>query len=314
MALEQRKAEKMWEKPLVWGTNFAKYRLSFWIPRLVTYWLLASISFVFLYPIMYMISTSMMTVADFIEPTIRWLPSVPTWDNFKTAWVGLAYPRSLGNSATIAILAALAQMISCAFVGYGFARIKFPGREILFAMVLFTFLIPPQTTIIPSFVLFRNLGWIDTYLPFIIPGLFAQGLRGSLFIFIFRQFFRGLPWEIEDAAKIDGAGSIRLFWSIMLPLARPALLVVFLFSTVWHWNDYFVPMIYLNSMRKFTLPLMLANLQRSVSASFGDAFAEVFNEPMRMAASFLVLAPPLLLYIFARRYFVESVDRTGLVE
>jgi len=278
-------------------------------------WILLTISFVFLYPVFYMASTSIMSIPDLIEPSIKWLPLEPTFEHYRNALEGMRYWLSLRNSAVIALGAAVGHVLSAAMVGYGFARVKFPGREFLFGLALFTLLIPPQTTIVPSFMLYRNFGWIDTYLPFLVPSFLGQGLRGALYIFIFRQFFKGLPWELEDAAKIDGAGSLRVFASIMLPLAKPAILVVFLFSLVWHWNDYFEPMIYINSFSKFTLPLKLGDLRRQMEQVFGSmSVAQMMNEPLRMAASFLVILPPLLLYAVAHRWFVESVDRTGLVE
>src|SRR5439155_25841025 len=152
---------------------------------------------------------------------------------------------------------AFGQVLSCSFLAYGLAPLRFPGREPLFLLVLFTFLIPPQTIIIPLFILYRHLGWIDTFYPFIVPSFLGHGLQGALFILVFRQFFKGLPSELEDAASIDGANPFRTFFQIMLPLARPAILVVLLFSLVWHWNDYFEPTMFFYRQDFFTLPMRL---------------------------------------------------------
>lgn len=301
-----------------------KGRASSWATKAFIYLLLIDISFVFLFPVIYLITTSMKSVTDVIDPTVYWIPTKIEWNNFTLSWKALhffdwngwhAWPNSAAlRSAEIAVAAAIGQVISASLVGYGFARMKFPGRELLFMLAIFTFLVPPQTIIIPLFIVYKKLGWIDTYWPFIVPSFLANGLRGTLFIFIFRQFFRGLPWELEDAARMDGAGPVTMYWRVMLPLAKPAIVVSFLFSLVWHWNDYFEPTIYLMSQEKFTLPLRLSIFWTGLDEITGGQASRVFNEPLIMAASFLVIVPPLILYIFTQRLFVESVERTGLVE
>ncbi|GAH84283.1 unnamed protein product, partial [marine sediment metagenome] len=155
------------------------------------------------------------------------------------------------------------------------------------------------------------------YYPFIVPSLFGQGLRGALFIYIFRQFFRGFPQELEDAARIDGAGGFRIYLQVFLPLAKPAILVVFLFSFVWHWNDYYEPSVYLMDPSKYTLPVGLINLWNSLAmimGGFGATAISIWNEGVEMAGCFLVIVLPLILYAFAQKYFVSSIERTGLVE
>lgn len=281
--------------------------------RFLLYLMLANIAFAFLLPVMYMASSSLMTIADFIDPAVYWIPTKLNWDNFVYSFEAMIYPRALKNSATIAILAMAGQVVTCAMAGYGFGRIRFPGREMLFMLVLFTLIVPPQTIIVPLFILYRDLGWIDTYMPFIVPAFFANGLWGALFVIIFRQFFRRLPYELEDAARIDGCGGLRIFGQIMLPLAKPAIVVSILFSLVWHWNDFYEPMMYLMTPAKYTVPLRLEILESSLQEVTGQA-GTLFNEPLIMAASFLVVLPPLILYLFAQRHFVESVERTGLVD
>jgi multiple sugar transport system permease protein len=281
--------------------------------KILMYTMLINIAYIFLYPVFYMISKSLMTVDDFLDPAVYWIPRVINTENFTMSIQAMKYWVSLGNSAYIALLGSLGQLISCALAGYGFGRIKFPGRELLFGLVIFTFIVPPQTIIVPLFILYKNLGWIDTYNPFVIPAFFAHGLRGSLFILIFRQFFRRQPWELEDAARVDGSGPIRTFATIFLPLAKPAMLVTFLFSVVWHWNDFYEPTMYLMKPDKYTVPLRLSILQASLQDVMGGS-GEFFNEPLVMAACFLVVLPPLILYVFTQRHFTESIERTGLVD
>lgn len=283
--------------------------------RIATYIILINVCFVFLFPVIYMFSTSLKTVADLADLTVLWIPRTFFWRNYELAISGMLYWQAARNSVIISLGSGILQTVACSFVAYGFARIPFPGRDVLFLLVLFTFLVPPQTIIVPLFILYRNLGFMDTYFPFLIPALFGHGLRGALFILVFRQFFRNLPYELEDAARIDGAGPFSVYWRIMLPLAAPAIIVVFLFSLVWHWNDFFEPTIYLFDQNNFTLPLRLSILSAALLQMLaGQGAGDEFNEAVIMAASFLTISPPLIVYLFTQRYFVESVDRTGLVE
>ena len=313
------------------------------ILRLVTYLILADIGFVFLYPVFYMLATSFKSIQDLTDPTIVWIASGFDWQNYVLAWQSVDFVHAFANSAQIAILAAIGQVISCAFVGYGFGRVSFPGRELLFLLVIFTFLVPPETIIVPLFILYKTMprlavdftplafphiisttgsfgpgnvldhGWIDTYWPFIFPSFLSMGLKGPVFILIFRQFFRGLPWELEEAARVDGAGPFSTFFRIMLPLAKPAILVTFLFSLVWHWNDFLEPLIYLNRQQLFTLPMRLSVLGQTLNDVTGGAGSDFYNEALVMAACFLVILPLLVLYLYTQRYFTESIDRTGVV-
>jgi multiple sugar transport system permease protein len=293
---------------LVWKRKGEKV---FW--RIFAYLLLINAAFIFVQPVIYMVSTSFKTMEDLLDPTVYWIPLHFQFENLQLAFKGLYFIHASQNSAVIAIGAALGQIFSCSLVGYGFARCKFPGREILFSLVMFTFLVPPQTIVVSLFILYKKLGWIDTYNPFILPAFFGHGLRGALFVMIFRQFFRGLPFELEDAARVDGCNSISIYSRIMLPSAKPAILIVFLFSLVWHWNDFYEPMMYLFDMEKFTLPLRLSILWTTLDEITGGQAQSLYNEPLVMAASLMTIIPPLVLYIFAQKHFVEGVERTGLV-
>jgi len=286
------------------------YRL---IYRIFVYVLLIDLAFVFLYPFIYLVTTSLKQPIDLLNFTIKWIPKSLAWENFYYGAVGLQYWVHFKNSAVISVLSVIGQVLSCSFVAYGFARIRFPGREALFMLAMFTLIIPPQTIIVPMFLQYKEIGWIDTILPLVLPGYLAGGLRGALFIFIFRQMFRGLPWELEDAARVDGCGSFRVYWRIILPLTPPAIVVTTLLSLVWHWNDFFEPSIFLTTEDKFTLPMMLPRLWQSLDQLTGRS-REVFSLPVVMAATFLVLLPILLVYLFLQRYFIQGVERTGLVE
>jgi multiple sugar transport system permease protein len=288
--------------------------------RIGSYIILTSIVVLYLSPLFYMISTSFKNLQDLLDPNVKWIPTVFNIENYKTAILGLTYYKALGHTFFMSISAAFLQIISCGITGYAFARLYIPGKNILFAIVLLTFMVPAQTMIVPLYVLYSKLGWLNTPLPFIIPAVFAQGLKGALFIIIFRQFFATLPKELEESARMDGAGAVKIYWKIMLPLARPAVLVVFLFSFVWHWNNYFEPSLYLQKLDFIPLALQLDRLGSILNAIYGTwnpsmgLYGIDLNEPIKMAAAVMIILPPLIVYMFAQRYFVEGIERTGLVE
>lgn len=283
------------------------------------YVLLVSVSVLYMSPLFYMISTSLKDVSQLLDPTIRWIPRALATDNYVAAAAGLKYGEALLHTGFMSITAASLQVLSCALTGYAFARFAIPYKGVLYSIVLLTFLVPVQTLAIPLFVLYSKLGWLNTPLPFVVPAVFAQGIKGALFIIIFRQFFASQPKEMEEAAKLDGAGAFRTYWRIMLPLAKPAMLVVFLFSFVWHWNAYFEPALFLKNQDFMAMATqmdrMQANLNELTGTSAGlAAGAFDLNEPIKMAGAVLVVLPPLFLYMFAQKHFVQGIERTGLVE
>lgn len=276
------------------------------------FWILLNIALLYLRPFLTMISTMFKSDTDLTDPTVVWIPIEWNFNNAVFGFQFMHYVQTGLHSLTIAGSAAVFQVLSCAITGYALARLNFAFRGFWFFLVLLTFLIPPQTILIPLYMLYSKLGMLKTPLPFIVPALFGHGLKGALFVIIFRQFFRTLPAELEEAARIDGAGAFRLFFKVMLPLARPAILVVFLFSIVWHWNDTYLPSLFLGQEYK-TLPLQLDNLQSSMGDVVGYIDTKITNQ-VYMAASFWIVLPPLLLYMIAQKWFVQGVERTGLVE
>ncbi|ALS28000.1 carbohydrate ABC transporter permease [Paenibacillus cisolokensis] len=283
--------------------------------KLVVYALLISIGFVYLYPIFYMLSQSLKSLDDLLDPTVLWLPKTLHLENYVQAWKVLDFTRAFGASLLNSVLPAIAQTVSCALVGYGFARFRFPGKNVMLAFILLTFIIPVQVVMIPLFLLFQQYGMLGSPLPFIVPALFAGGLKSALFILIYLQFFKTVPKALEESAQIDGAGAIKTFFRIIMPISVPAIVVVFLFSLVWHWNETYTTSLYLGeSMR--TLPLKLQ--------SFDLAFSQVFtssqtsgdtaniNESIKLAGTMLIILPLLILYLFAQRWFVEVIDKTGI--
>lgn len=286
------------------------------------YLVLLSLSFVFLYPLLFMISRSLMQPQDVADATVQWVPTSLDFRNYATAMTEIHFWSGFANSAIISFGSALLQILSCSLIGYGFARFQFPGRGIWLSLVVFTFLVPPQTIVVPLFIFFSDLNWINTHLPFVFPSVFGHGLKGALFVLIFIQFYRRLPAVLEEAARIDGAGAFRTYWTIMFPLARPAMLVVFLFSVVWHWNDLFEPSTYLLVPEYFNLSQNMAvfngvaNQQVNQIAQMTSGNGTIGNAPTLMnqvmAAVMLTISPILLLYLFVQRYFVASIEQSGI--
>lgn len=292
--------------------------------------LLVCMSFVIMYPFLYMISSSFKSTIDIGDPSVIWVPKHFTMENMKDVYKLMEYPRTILNTLKVDFVSVVFQIISCSLIGYGFARYKFKGRELLFSLVLFTMIVPPQTILIPLFLKYRffdffgilKLGglitgnnWsvsiIDTPWTFYLPSIFGTGLRSGLFIFIFRQFFRGMSKELEDAAKIDGCGPLSTFLKVMAPNALPAFITVILFSIVWHWNEFYMSSLFFNN--DFPISVLLASLRDSLSRLGLNNYDDYIVITRLQAGCLLTVLPPLLIYIFAQRYFTESIERTGIV-
>ncbi|OBZ18724.1 hypothetical protein A8L34_03960 [Bacillus sp. FJAT-27264] len=311
-------------KSVMWSRNSQRFKMVMLgrnlsdglIAKLIIYMLLSIVAYLYLQPLLHMISTMFMTVSDLLDPAVKWIPREITWENMTKAIEGLQYPQALFNTATIALTCSIAQVLVCSMTGYALARLAVPFKGFITAMVLLTFLIPPQVVIIPLYVIFSKLGLLNTMFVFLVPAIFGQGLKGALFILIFRQFFRAQPPSLEEAAKLDGASVVRLYVRIMLPLARSACLVVFLFSFIWYWNMYYEPSMFL--AKGFTpLSIRLDNLENVLNPSLLGNKNNITNpvtEGTKMAAAFLIIFPPMLIFMFLQRWFITGIERTGIVE
>ena len=254
---------------------------------------------VILAPFVWMLSTALKVPGtEFIYPPQLFTRPL-RWNNFSEGWGALPFTRWFLNTSTITLLSVTGAMVSSSLVAYGFARLEFPGRTILFVILLSTMMLPFHVRLIPMFITFRYLGWIDTYLPLVVPFFFG-GV--PFFIFLVRQFFLTIPLEMEDAAAIDGAGVFTTFLRIILPLSRPVLGVVGVFAFIRVWNDFLEPLIYIHSMDKMTLSLGLRFFQ-----------AQDFTDWTRlMAVSIVVLVPSLVLFFVAQKYYIHGVVTTGI--
>lgn len=281
------------------------------------------LSFVILYPLIYMISCTFRERSDMTDPTVMWIPRNYTFQILKETVKAMDFWSTLGNTLILNIGCSFVQVVSCAITGYGFARFKFKGKGLLFGIVIMMILVPTQVISLPLYTQFRyfgikgifSLNLIDTMWTMYLPALTANGIRSGLMILIFRQFFKGLPRELEDAAYIDGCGPLKTFIRVMVPNAASSFLTVFLFSVVWYWNDYYVSSTFFTNNK--TIALMLQNLDSQLKlALFNDATVEISPREQivwKQAGCLISIAPILLLYTVLQKHFTEGIERSGLV-
>ena len=266
------------------------------------YLLLLALSFTILLPLGWMITVALKPDAApvFTQP-IEWVPTrYWEWENFARALLDPARPflRFTLNTLLLVTLNILGTVISCSLVGYAFARLRFPGRDVLFTVLIVTMLIPWQALLIPQFLLFHQLGWYGTILPLVVPSFFGN----AFFIFLIRQYIRTIPFELEQAAKIDGCNQFQIWWHIVLPMIRPVLAVCVVFTALTTWNDLLGPLIYLLRTQDFTLAIGMANMVTRLDPQLN----------IIMAANLVMMVPPILLYFFAQDKLVGGIASAGL--
>ena len=289
----------------------------------VVYVLLIVISFIFLYPVLYMISRSLMSRTDLLDSSAMWIPSSLTLHNYESAILTMDYWNSLLKNLYLAVVPTVAQVLICSMVGYGFARYNFPLKKLWMGILILAFLLPSQTTALPNYLVFQNLRMIDgTIKPFLITAILGQGFKSTLCILIFYNFHRQVPQSLIEAAEIDGAGHIKAYFRIAIPLAGAAIVVVTLFSFVWYWNETYLVRNYLGygTTRATALTTLMLELN-----AFEDSYANAYttwassvtssdriNDAIRMAGTVLAIAPLMILYFVLQKQFVESVDKAGI--
>jgi ABC-type glycerol-3-phosphate transport system permease component len=266
------------------------------------YLLLIGLSAAFLIPLLWMLSMSLHDLPGIFAQPFQWIPERFHWENYLDVVSVMPFGRYLANTALITAIVICATLFSCSITAFGFSRLRFRGRDKLFAVCLATMMLPGQVTMIPLYRMFTHLGWVDTFLPLIVPAFFGS----PFYIFLLRQFFLTIPREYDEAALLDGAGRFRIYWSIILPLARPALVTVALFTFVGTWNDFFTPLIYLNSPDKATLTLGL-NMLKSQIIGTG-----VTQWHLLMAGALLIMLPNIIVFFLAQRHFIKGISAGGL--
>lgn len=249
-------------------------------------------------PFVWMLLSSLKDLSQVFVVPPKWIPDPFVWTNFRNSLTALPFGRAYLNSLYINVIVVLCQLITCSMAAYAFAKIKFPLREPLFVMFLATMMVPGQVTIIPLYLMFKNIGWLDSHLAIIIP----SALLNAFGVFLLRQFFRGIPKDMEEAAIVDGAGRLTIYAKIMLPLIKPALSALGIFTFLGMWNNFFNPLIFLNSPEKFTVPMML-NLYRGMYST---------DWTLMMAGASIALIPVLIVYVIGQRYIIEGVTLSGI--
>lgn len=285
-------------RPVV--TRAAAFRLR--PGRLLIYLVVIVLALIFFFPFFWTIASSLKSIPElFIFPPLL-LPRVPQWSNYRAVLTTVPFLLWVKNSFVVVTLNTCGIIVTSSAVAYSFARFRYRGRDAIFVVTLATMMLPGQVTLIPQFLLFDHLGWVNTLNPLWVPAWFGGR---AFFIFLLRQFFRSLPRELDDAARMDGASYLRIFWSILLPLSKPALATVAVISFISNWDDFLTPLIYLNNQTQFTVALGLDYFQN---------FPEQAGMPMQnllMAASLMAVLPLIVLFFVAQRYFVRGIVMSG---
>lgn len=302
------------------------------IANIFRYIFFLSLSYVLIYPFLFMLLNSIMGIADSYDATVTWIPKSPTLEHFASAWTVFDLSETLPRTLIYEIVTALIQFMTCAVAAYGMARFKIKGRGILSALMILNILVPAMMIIIPSYVQFSSLDFlgifggigdlvgkdlqpniIGTPWVFYLPGIMGVGLKGGLFIYIYTQFFKGLPKELEEAAWIDGAGPWKTFLTIVLPSSGSAMITVLLFSVIWHWNDLFLAQMYMDDP---TLSVALANFGSNTVVSklgISGGEASMIQVPILLAGCLIFVLPLIIFYILIQRKFVASIATSGIV-
>lgn len=269
------------------------------ISSVIGFIVLIIITLILLLPISIMISTGLKSTGEIYQYPPTFFTVHPHFSNINAVFAKLNFTHYFVNSLFVSSVIVIGTLISSSLVAFGFSRYNARPKKVLFMLVLATMMIPYPCTMIPQFILFNNLGWIDSFKPLIIPAFFGS----AYMIFMLKQFFGSLNNELFDAARIDGCTELRTYWSIALPLCKPALATVAIFSFIWSWDDLLTPVIYLNSAEKYTLPVLLSSLQSKFTITPWNTL---------MIAALLATLPSILLFLFCQKYFVEGIVTTGL--
>jgi ABC-type glycerol-3-phosphate transport system permease component len=270
------------------------------VPRILIYLLLLAGSALFILPLVWMISSSLKTPGEIFVFPPKWIPSVLQWGNYPESLTVQPFGLYAANTLKVTILSIIGSLVSCSLAAFGFARIRGWGNQFLFGLLVATMMLPYQVTMIPTFILFRYAGWVNTLYPLIVPNFFGN----AFFIFLLRQFMMTVPMEMDEAATLDGCSPIGVYWRVMLPMSKPALATVAIFSFMNHWNDLMTPLIYLNSRRLYTISLGLA--------TFRQQYSTETPWHLLMAASVVTMMPPLIIFFLAQRLFIQGIVVTGL--
>ena len=296
---------------------------------------LIGMSFVMVYPVLFILSEAFKGVEDVYDSSVVWLPKHYSLRAFEVALQMLDFKNSIVRTLQIVVPSTLLQLVSSLLAGYGFARFKFRGKTVLFAILIFTIIVPIQTYMIPLYVGFTNLNFLgigpimtlitgqklnvlNCPVPFYLMAMFGAGIRSGLYIFMLRQFFIGMPKELDEAASIDGCGPLQVFTKVMIPNAIPMMVTILVFSLVWYWNDYYLSSMFFDALPPLSQKLADVSVQASFNSISGISGLnqkefDLIKEGVMACGCLVTIIPPLVLYIFAQRYFTEGLERSGIV-
>jgi len=295
----------------LWGHIFAKKIWKKRISDIISYALLLIFGFVFIYPIVYMILRSFMGQGDIFNPFVHLVPTKPVLDNYKLLFGKMNFLKAIAQSIYLSFTSSALQVISCGLTGYGLSRFDFRLKKVYIALIIVSFVIPSQVLMIPTYLGLNELGLIGSRLSFFLPAVLGQGLKSSIFILIFYNFFNTIPRVLDEAAQIDGASAWIIFRKIAIPLSVPAVVLTMIFSIVWYWNESYLTTLYINDAG--TLPIQMSSVLSTLqNMANKDPNAMQVNIPVKMAANVLTIIPLLIFYTVLQRQFIESVDRTGI--
>ncbi|RPJ57601.1 MAG: carbohydrate ABC transporter permease [Dehalococcoidia bacterium] len=288
-------------------TRLRQLRLTGWIGEILKYSILILLAITYVMPFFWMVTSALKNDAQVYVVPPKWIPNPAFWSNFYNAWQSQPFNLYVFNTVVrYAIPSTLGVVLSSSIVAYGFSRLKWPGRDNLFYLCLATMMVPFQVQMVPLFMIFKRFDWLNSFLPLVVPAYFGS----PFFIFMLRQFFMTIPAELSDAARIDGANEFDILFRVILPLCKPALTVVGLFSFIGAWNDYLGPLIYVHDQEKYVLALGVENMRRAFS--FNSTLSNTY--PYLMAVSTIVVLPILIMFFFGQRMFIEGISLTGLKE
>lgn len=281
------------------------------IMNLTSYALLLIFGFVFIYPIAYMILKSFMPEGDIFNPYVHLVPSRFVLDNYKLLFSKMNLLKGISQSIILAFTSSALQVIACGLMGYGLSRFDFALKKVYIALVVVSFVIPSQVLMIPTYLGYSELGLIGSKLSFFLPAAMGQGLKSSIFILIFYNFFNAIPRILDEAAQIDGASALQIFLRVAIPLSVPAVILTMIFSVVWYWNESYLTTLYIGEAK--TLPIQMSSVLSTLeNLANKDPNAAKVNIPFKMAANFITIVPLLIFYLILQKQFVESVDKSGI--
>jgi ABC-type sugar transport system, permease component len=279
------------------------------LARVVVYAALIALSVIFIVPFFFMISRSLFSPADLANINIKWLPHIFNFENYTYAFEAIEFWKYLVQTILLVGSAVFSQIMVCSFVAYGVSRVRFRLSGLIFGLIVFTLLVPPQTISLMSTIQASKMNWTDSFLPIIVPCVFGLGLNGGLIIFVFRQFFRGMPAELENAALIDGTGIFGAYFRVIFPNAAPSILTTSILSLVWQWNNSYEPELYVKTIEKGTIVMQLQRLESGLQ----NAYSSIdLNTGIKLAGTFLSILPILIIFVILQRNFMKSITTSGL--